>query len=153
MTEQASKHDRGKRRADLMPSVWVLVIEAQKMSRRPITMHPIAEMLLFAERDESDNHLLNAAQWCAEQLGVNAFAETCDVLTFGAGKYDAHNWRQGMQWSRLIAAALRHIDAHHRGVVLDPETGLPHVAHALCCILFLMDYKSSHPELDDRYES
>src|SRR5690348_15045125 len=47
------------------------------------------------------------------------------ILTFGAKKYAAHNWRGGISYSRLIAAALRHTFAILRGEDVDPESGLP----------------------------
>lgn len=75
------------------------------------------------------------------------------VLGFGAQKYAAHNWRQGMDWSRLVGAALRHLTAFNDGEDLDPESGLSHIAHAGCCVMFLLQYIKDHPELDDRYKS
>lgn len=74
------------------------------------------------------------------------------VLGFGAQKYDAHNWRKGMDWSRLIAAAQRHIIAFNEGEDIDPESGLNHLAHAGCCIMFLLDYFKNHKDKDDRYK-
>ena len=34
----------------------------------------------------------------------------------------------------------------------DPESGLSHLAHAACCIMFLLEFEKTHPELDDRYK-
>ena len=73
------------------------------------------------------------------------------VLTFGAQKYSAHNWRQGFVYSRLTAAALRHIHAFNDGEDLDPESGLPHIAHAGCCIMFLLNMVLTRPDMDDRH--
>lgn len=75
-----------------------------------------------------------------------------NVLGFGASKYAAHNWRNGINASRLIAAAYRHLGAINAGEDLDPESGLPHVHHLGCCIQFL-DWTLRHrPEFDDRYK-
>lgn len=74
------------------------------------------------------------------------------VLTFGAQKYAAHNWRKGMAYSRLIAASLRHIFAFSAGEDRDPETGLSHLYHASCCLMFLSELAITHPKLDDRYK-
>ena len=74
------------------------------------------------------------------------------VMQLGKKKYSAHNWRAGMSWSRCLAAALRHIFSYLGGEDKDPETGLSHLAHAGCCILFLLEYEDTHPELDDRYK-
>jgi hypothetical protein len=72
------------------------------------------------------------------------------VLTFGSHKYAAWNWTKGLAYSRLTAAALRHLFAFMRGEDEDPESGLPHLAHALCCVMFLLSMTKRHPELDDR---
>lgn len=72
------------------------------------------------------------------------------VLAFGKAKYGAWNWAGGMEWSRLLDAALRHIYAYADGETNDPESGLNHLAHARCCLGFLLDYVESHPQLDDR---
>jgi hypothetical protein len=45
---------------------------------------------------------------------------------------------------------MRHIGAYADGENLDGETGLSHLAHARCCLGFLLDYEVEHPELDDR---
>lgn len=77
---------------------------------------------------------------------------TARVLTFGAIKYDAHNWRKGIAYSRLIAAALRHLFAIMRGEDIDRESGLPHVHHLSCCVMFLSAMMKYRPDLDDRYK-
>jgi hypothetical protein len=80
-----------------------------------------------------------------------ALEEVAKVLTFGASKYNDHNWRLGFKYSRLIGAALRHIFAFSKGEDRDPETGLLHLAHAACCILFLIDHIMLGYGSDDRY--
>ena len=72
------------------------------------------------------------------------------VLTYGAKKYSERNWEKGLAWSRCYGAALRHLLAWHKGETNDPETGLNHLAHAACEILFLLEFTRTHPELDDR---
>jgi hypothetical protein len=84
-------------------------------------------------------------------LDSYAIEQLATVLGFGAKKYAAHNWRGGLSKSRLIAAALRHLFAYLRGEDVDPETGLSHVAHAMCCCMFLLGLEH-RPELDDRWK-
>jgi hypothetical protein len=85
-------------------------------------------------------------------LPCDPLRQIADVLGFGAQKYKAHNWRKGMEWSRLTGAAMRHLTAFNDGEDTDPESGISHLAHAGCCILFLLQYLKDHPELDDRYK-
>ena len=82
-----------------------------------------------------------------------ALEEIAKVLSFGASKYADHNWRLGFKYSRLIGAALRHIFAFSKGEDKDPETGLSHLAHAACCILFLLDHTILGYGRDDRYHT
>lgn len=85
-------------------------------------------------------------------LSTEAMNQTAAVLKFGAIKYAEHNWRKGFQWSRPLAAAMRHITAFNDGEDIDPESGLSHMAHAACCIMFILEFQKTHPELDDRYK-
>lgn len=74
------------------------------------------------------------------------------VLTFGAQKYAAHNWRGGISYSRLFGALLRHLFAIIRGEDNDPESGLPHIDHLGCCWMFLSNMMKTRKDLDDRYK-
>ena len=73
-------------------------------------------------------------------LPPKSINEVGKVLTFGAEKYDPHNWRKvdDLQ-NRYTSAALRHIFAHIDGEDVDEETGLSHLAHAMCCLLFKLE--------------
>lgn len=86
-------------------------------------------------------------------LDRHALEQIAAVLGFGAKKYAAHNWRGGIAYSRLLDAALRHLMAFADGEDLDPESGLPHVAHAGCCIMFLLGMMNTRADLDDRYKA
>jgi hypothetical protein len=88
-----------------------------------------------------------------ELLSDLAIDELARVLTFGAKKYAADNWRKGMEWRRLIGAARRHISEFSKGIDLDPETGLSHLAHAMCCLMFAEEYRQTGTGTDDRYRA
>lgn len=83
-------------------------------------------------------HDAGKARW--DLLPMGATAAVVDVLTFGATKYGPHSWR-GIDdaRARYYAAAMRHLVAWWRGETVDPESGLPHLAHAACCLLFLIE--------------
>lgn len=68
----------------------------------------------------------------------------------GAKKYARFNWARGMSWSAVLASLLRHISAWQAGEENDPETGLSHLAHAMCNLRMLMLYKKTYKEGDDR---
>lgn len=73
-------------------------------------------------------------------LPPKSIVEVGKVLTYGAEKYDPENWRKvdDLQ-NRYTSAALRHIFAHIDGEENDEETGLSHLAHAMCCLLFKLE--------------
>lgn len=75
------------------------------------------------------------------------------VLTFGANKYEPNNWRGGITTSRLLDAALRHVNAFNAGEDTDPESGLSHMAHAACCLMFIDNLIVTKPETDDRWKT
>ena len=68
-----------------------------------------------------------------------ALSSVVDVLTHGSKKYGDHNWRLVDNWEdRYVSAAMRDLVSYQTGDVFDDETHLPHLAHAACCILFLL---------------
>lgn len=76
-----------------------------------------------------------------------------EILTFGADKYDDHNWELGMDWSRVFGALQRHLyqwyDTSQPDT--DEETGKSHLWHAACCITFLLTYEKRQKGHDDRF--
>ena len=61
------------------------------------------------------------------------------VLTFGAKKYAPDNWKfVDDANNRYMDAAMRHLVAHQQGDVYDNESGESHIAHAMCCLLFML---------------
>lgn len=70
---------------------------------------------------------------------VDAEAMVVQVLTFGAEKYGAENWRDVPDaHRRYYAAARRHLEAHRAGHVVDDESHQHHLAHAICCLVFML---------------
>ena len=59
------------------------------------------------------------------------------ILTFGANKYAKNNWKLNEDLDRYKDATLRHMYAYLSGELLDPESGLPHLDHVACNIMFL----------------
>jgi hypothetical protein len=73
------------------------------------------------------------------------------ILTFGAKKYTARNWENGIAWGRVFGATMRHLWSWWQGRGptnqsflfgdLDTESGFSHLWHAGCCIVFLIAYE------------
>lgn len=95
----------------------------------------------------------NKTDWAI--LPFAAIEEIIKVLKFGEGKYARGNFATngGISYSRLVNALIRHTVSFARGEDNDPETGLSHMAHAGCCVVFLLHYITHKDEFtsnDDR---
>jgi hypothetical protein len=70
-----------------------------------------------------------------------ALRATVDVLTFGAQKYEIDNWKYvDDSKRRYFDAAQRHLWAWKEGEQEDSESGMHHLAHAICCLMFLHEH-------------
>ncbi len=80
-----------------------------------------------------------------------ALAAVVRVLTFGGNKYGNDNWqRVSNPRERYFAAAMRHLYAWRMGDQFDQDSEEPHLAHAACCLLFLLSFDHSHdPKLEN----
>lgn len=73
-------------------------------------------------------------------LPINTIEGIVGVLTFGARKYAPDGWRSVPEAKRrYFAALLRHLFAWWRGETHDRESGLHHLHHAGCCLIFLSE--------------
>ena len=83
-------------------------------------------------------------------LPPRALEQTARAMGHGADKYGVWNWTKCDEPRRYAAAALRHIyaqtafwcdnnDERGAGLAIDPESGLPHLAHAAASILIMLD--------------
>ena len=85
---------------------------------------------------------------CLKYLGL--------VLQHGAKKYSERNWEKGLSFSDVYRAALGHLMEFYDGNDLDggeDGSGLEHLGHALCSVMFLLHFKlnySQYGKFDDR---
>lgn len=74
-----------------------------------------------------------------ELIDDAAEAEMVAVLTTGAAKYEANNWRNVVPlYDRYYAALRRHLRAYRSGQHIDPASNLHHLAEAACCVHFML---------------
>lgn len=72
-------------------------------------------------------------------------------LLDGTLKYGRANWRvAGVRASIYIDAVLRHVNAYREGETNDPDSGVPHLGHALACLAILVDSEAAGKLNDDR---
>lgn len=75
------------------------------------------------------------------------------VQAYGHQKYkDFNNYRKGMEVSRNLSCALRHIKEYMEGIDTDAESGRNPLEHALCRIAFVLQNIHDGTATDDRYK-
>lgn len=92
----------------------------------------------------------NAGKIPMELIPGIALEDCAKVFDYGRAKYAAWNWAKGMAWMVVFGCLLRHLYAWARGEDNDPESGLPHLGHAMCNLVMLTTFASTFPEGDDR---
>ena len=86
---------------------------------------------------EGVKHDCKKLRW--DLLPIYPIEKVVRVLTHGAKKYSDDNWKVVPNpIQRYYAAALRHITRWRRGYHKDKGSGQPHLAHAVCCLIFIM---------------
>lgn len=69
----------------------------------------------------------------------------------GCKKYGPYNWRgKPIRYSIFYDACQRHLLAHMDGEETAPDSGVPHLAHALACIAIIIDAMETGNFIDDR---
>jgi hypothetical protein len=92
----------------------------------------------------------------SDKLPLHLWPETATAmgtlgLLDGALKYGRNNWREtGVRATIYIDALKRHINAYAEGEDLDPDSKMPHLAHALACLAILVDADAAGKLNDDR---
>jgi len=72
-------------------------------------------------------------------LPMECVEDVVRILTFGAKKYADNNWQLVDNANeRYYSAMMRHLVAWRKGELIDPESGEPHLSHAMCNLTFLM---------------
>ena len=77
-------------------------------------------------------------------LPLNLLTGIVKVLTFGAKKYARDNWMYVPDAkNRYSSALMRHFAAWQSGEKVDEETGLSHLHHIGCCLVFLIWFEEN----------
>ena len=87
---------------------------------------------------------------------VETIVSAATVFGFGAEKYGEWNWRDDVNttsYGRTYSSLQRHLMAWYSGEDTDPESGLPHLDHALSQLMILkvQTLETTNTEMDNRY--
>jgi hypothetical protein len=97
------------------------------------------------KNDRKDGKLM----W--ELLPFHQIEKLVKVLTLGALKYSPDNWKKVPNAKeRYFAALMRHIIEYRKGNKIDKESGEEHLSHALCNIIFLMEFDNKNNTKEER---
>ncbi len=74
--------------------------------------------------------------------------KTSEVLAFGAEKYGRDNWAKCSKEQMYLYwdALFRHLHSYRMGEECDQETGISHLAHANCNLMFIYELDEFHKE-------
>ena len=86
-------------------------------------------------------------------LDPRALLRVAEVAGYGAKKYDRVNYLKGFAWHLSFDAMQRHLLEFWAGENIDPESHLPHLAHAAWHCLALLAFLEKGLGTDDRYTS
>jgi hypothetical protein len=86
-------------------------------------------------------------------MSVPALIGYAMTLTYGAVKYEDHNWEKGLSWSRCIGAMLRHLFAFWMNENIDEESALFHIDQATFNSMALSHFQKTKTGTDDRYQN
>ena len=111
--------------------------DAGKISLGPMPQEPNIKRFLNSPNYPGRKDDAGKPRWSL--IPTQALEDVVKVLTYGARKYGDDNWREVEDGPRrYYDAAMRHVVAHRQGIRLDDESGLPHLAHAVASLLFIM---------------
>lgn len=110
---------------------WYAVDSLVIVPAAPTYSEYLAARAVGGRKDDSGKDRWMLVPWDAMRLVVR-------VLMFGAAKYGDHNWLKVLEApggeERYIDAAFRHLTTDGN----DADTKLPNIAHAICCLLFVL---------------
>lgn len=92
----------------------------------------------------------------SNKIPLHLWPETATILGAlacmdGALKYGRSNYRAiGVKSTIYVDAAKRHLNAWLEGEECAPDSGVPHLGHALACIAIIIDAEAAGKLNDDR---
>jgi hypothetical protein len=85
-------------------------------------------------------------------ISIPALIGYAMTLTYGAVKYEDHNWEKGLSWSRCIGALLRHLFAFWMNENIDEESALFHIDQVTFNSMALSHFQKMQTGTNDLYE-
>jgi len=125
---------------------------AQMAVHPPLTEQTATEIteMLRRRRMEGKGRKDDANKPRYDLIPVRPLSILAYLYALGARKYTDRNWEKGLRWGRVYRAMISHALKWWGGEQCDQEDGQHHLASVVWCAFALMEYETTHPELDDR---
>lgn len=94
----------------------------------------------------------NAGKSPLDQIPYEAEEQIGFGFLYGESKYGKHNWRNGLGWTQFLGCAKRHIGKFNKGIDIDDESQVHHIALAATNLIMLLWMIQNRPDLDDRWK-
>jgi hypothetical protein len=121
MSNEGLRFNEGKPRWSLIPTEWM-----EWMFGRNTVMTFTHAFLLSGDIESAIQFVLNETDQYSPRLAL----DVAEVMSNGAKKYTAHNWKKGFPDTLIVDSAMRHL---YKLVVLgeetDDESGNTHIGH------------------------
>lgn len=102
-------------------------------------------------KDAARRFDLGKLRW--DLLPDDAIEKIVEIYTHGAIKYADENWRNGMQWKRVIGSLKRHLKAFTIGEDIDADSGCLHLSQVAWNAITLLWYQLEQIEGDNRIKT
>jgi hypothetical protein len=101
------------------------------------------------DKEQADRFNEGKPQW--SQVNFKALEPMVRVLEYGAQKYSRDNWKKGLPTLDVCDSLMRHLVAYMEGEDIDSESGLEHIGHMQCNLMFLSYMmQNKQKEFDNR---
>ena len=157
MSDTAVKLDSGKRKLSLIhPSTLCVLLTGNKDKKKEQIKEAIYYLAEAAHAKDNTEFIGYAYQALAfivtyMESETAALRQLAIAMEYGIQKYGRNNWKQGMEWSRLIDAAQRHGLAILEDEEVDADSGNLHVAHMLASVHMLLGNHALGVGINDLY--
>lgn len=137
---QERGREEARKRLIIADDPFIKELDNARKEIEKLTATPLNELKASQDPSCTGGRKFDGGKLEYDLLPPTALENVVQVLMFGAEKYEIDNWRRVPNAKRRYwNAAQRHMWAYKNGEQTDPETGVHHLAHAVCCLMFIND--------------
>jgi hypothetical protein len=137
---------------EVLADLEARIVEAEQASTSAegFTPHPLAVLGEVRVTNELTGGQKGSKPERYDLVPVGPLAEVARLYAYGASKYADRNWENGYDWHLSYAALQRHANTFWSGADVDEESGCHHLASVVFHAFAMIEWGTTHTELDDR---